>query len=232
MSCSKFSHYSLVDKVKDEGDLVTFLNPYSYLIARDNWDKFSRFDRIAIDGIFLVIFLRLFLRIKVSRQSFDSTSVAGDVFSRAEISGASIYLVGTTEENINSAVKIIKNTFPRVNVVGWRDGYFECDESRQIFLCELAGVNPGVVVCGMGALRQEEFLLDLQEAGWKGKGYTCGGYFHQLAEGGYQYYPEWIDRLQLRWLYRMYKEPEVRRRYIVDYPKFVIKFIGDFLWAR
>jgi UDP-N-acetyl-D-mannosaminuronic acid transferase (WecB/TagA/CpsF family) len=58
----------------------------------------------------------------------------------------------------------------------------------------------------MGAPRQEAFLVALADSGWKGVGFTCGGYFDHLGEG-FHYYPRLIDKFNLRWFYRIAREP-------------------------
>ncbi|MNN73388.1 UDP-Gal:alpha-D-GlcNAc-diphosphoundecaprenol beta-1,4-galactosyltransferase [compost metagenome] len=83
----------------------------------------------------------------------------------------------------------------------------------------------------MGTPRQEDFLIELQESGWLGVGFTCGGYFDQLnsADGGL-YYPGFIDRYNMRWAYRIYKEPKrLWKRYFVDYPVGMLAFVTYFL---
>ena len=42
------------------------------------------------------------------------------------------------------------------------------------------------------------------------------------------YYPKWIDKYNLRFLYRMYKEPHTRMRYL----KAGIIFPLRFVWER
>ncbi|NJO34267.1 MAG: hypothetical protein HC869_15170 [Rhodospirillales bacterium] len=68
---------------------------------------------------------------------------------------------------------------------------------------------------------QESFLLRLRQQGFNGVGFTCGGFLDQYSIGK-QYYPTWIDRLELRWLYRLIMEPgRLWRRYFVEYQPFV-----------
>ena len=80
----------------------------------------------------------------------------------------------------------------------------------------------------MGTPLQEQFLIDLQKSGWVGKGYTCGGFLHQTANG-IQYYPKWINRLGLRAFYRMYDEPQLIKRYFIDYPQAICIIVFDII---
>src|SRR5699024_11035171 len=102
-----------------------------------------------------------------------------------------------------------KREFPELKVCGTRHGFFTNVQERNDVIAELAEKNPSIMVVGMGTPAQEKFLVDLKAAGWMGKGYTCGGFLHQTARGGTQYYPEWMNRMNLRWLYRMIDEPKL-----------------------
>ena len=58
------------------------------------------------------------------------------------------------------------------------------------------------------------------------EGMTCGGFLHQTANN-IKYYPNWIDRFNLRGFYRMYDEPYLIKRYFVWYPWALIKYTID-----
>ena len=95
----------------------------------------------------------------------------------------------------------------------------------------ILALKPSIVVVGMGTPRQEQFLVDLKEAGYNGTGYTCGGFFHQTA-GKMDYYPNWADKFHLRWLYRIIDEPKLFKRYTVDYSWFLVVFLYDVIKYR
>lgn len=209
------------------GGLVTFLNPYSYIVLRDNRRVFESIDGVFCDGFLLVFLMRFFTGSRGVRVSFDMTSLAPIVFRNSCEYRESIFFVGSEPGIANDAVKKIKSEYPEILVCGVRHGYFSSSFEREDFIKEIVSKNPDIVVVGMGAPLQEKFLIDLRKSGWKGTGYTCGGFFHQTARGGTQYYPEWMNRFNLRWLYRMIDEPKLVRRYFLDYPKFMVVFLYD-----
>ena len=85
----------------------------------------------------------------------------------------------------------------------------------------------------MGAPAQEKFLGDLWRSGWRGAGYTCGGFLEQIVGTAGEYFPPWTNRFHLRWLFRLYKEPRrMWKRYLLQYPKFLALFIADWLRLR
>ena len=80
----------------------------------------------------------------------------------------------------------------------------------------------------MGAPRQEQFLINLKNAGWTGIGFTCGGFFDQIVDR-VDYYPGWVDKMNLRFLYRLLKEPRrLWRRYLIDYQVFMKRFLKEY----
>lgn len=207
--------------------LYTFLNPYSYLMARTDLHLFSRFDRIFFDGVAILKLFSLFGIARSRRVSFDMTSVAPTILSRCAEQGKSVYFVGSTAQEIEKAVEVFKAAFPGLQVAGFRHGYFRDEQELQAAqgaICELA---PDVVVAGLGTPLQERFLVGLRAKGWLGTGFTCGGFFHQTARKGTQYYPSWINKLHLRWVFRIYDEPKLFKRYFLQYPYFVLVFMYD-----
>ncbi|MBD3894572.1 WecB/TagA/CpsF family glycosyltransferase [Halomonas sp. ML-15] len=219
---------------RTEHAVVTFLNPYSYRIARQHPALFRRFDVIHYDGIVLAKLMRL-AGVSVARTSFDMTSLADEVLSGAARDGRRVFFVGSEPGVPEQAAETLKAHFAGLQVAGVRHGFFTDDEERSAFIDELVALAPEIVVVGMGAPLQERLLVDLAEAGWRGEGYTCGGFLHQTAKGGAQYYPAWMDRLNLRWLYRIYDEPKLIKRYTIDYSIFLGLFARDLLayyWAK
>ena len=79
----------------------------------------------------------------------------------------------------------------------------------------------------MGALMQEKFLLKVKDAGYQGIGFTCGGFIHQTSKNEIDYYPAWVDKTNLCFLYRMWKEPHTRKRYLMAGFLFPARFIAE-----
>jgi N-acetylglucosaminyldiphosphoundecaprenol N-acetyl-beta-D-mannosaminyltransferase len=178
-----------------------------------------------IDGGLLVIFFNLFFCKNELRVSFDMTSLAPTIFKQAESLEKSIYLVGSKSEEIDASLKAIKENFPRLKVLKHRNGYFSEEEWKNETSL-VAKLNPDIVIAGIGTPIQEHFLIELRSKGWTGTGYTCGGFFHQTANG-LEYYPKYIDKFNLRWLYRIYDEPKLIKRYTLNYTAFIFVFIYD-----
>ncbi len=205
--------------------LVTFANPGVAPLARRSASfrrSLREFDVVLPDGIGLCVAVRWLHGLAARRVSFDTTSLAPALFARARLRGLRIVLVGGAPRVAEQARAQIAAHFPGIQIVAAYDGYGDM-AAKAVAVGEL---RPDVVVCGMGSVRQEAFLLELKHQGWHGWGFTCGGYLDQLI-GGIAYYPRWIDAANLRWAYRLIREPgRLWRRYLVDYPHFVMLLVA------
>lgn len=219
---------SLLDNLfQKEGKIYTFLNPVSYLTALDNKELFGRFDGIFADGSILVAAIHLVYRKRVTRRSFDMTSLAPKLLAYAETNGKSVYIVASRQEQVEKAVGIFTERYPKLNIVGYRNGYFASEKEQDEEARHIVGVNPDFLIVGMGVLMQERFLLKVKDSGYKGIGFTCGGFIHQTAKDEIDYYPAWADKLNLRFVYRMLKEKHTRKRYMQAAFSFPVRFIFE-----
>ncbi len=210
-----------------QGSIFTFLNPVSYLDALKNKDLFSKFDGIFADGSVLVAAIRMLYGKKVERRSFDMTSVAPQLFDYAVQNNKSVYIVASKQEQVEKAVAIFKEKWTGLNIIGFRNGYFSSQEEQAQEAMHIAEVNPDFLIVGMGAVMQEKFLILAKEKGFKGVGFTCGGFIHQVAQGDMDYYPAWVDKWNLRFVYRFFKERHTRRRYLKAAFVFPARFIFE-----
>ncbi|MBF0231952.1 MAG: WecB/TagA/CpsF family glycosyltransferase [Desulfamplus sp.] len=212
----------------NSGKIIIFINPFSYLILRKKIPIVKNVDKICIDGFLIIFFLNMLsFTNKFKRCSFDMTSIAPSVFRNAYTENKTIYIIGTTQDNLKNCICNIKET-QNINLIGFRDGYFDTEDEKNEALTKIKSINPDIVICGMGSPLQEEFLVKLKTIGWFGESYTCGGFLHQTAKR-INYYPEWVDKLNMRWAYRIYDEPKLFFRYFKYYPYALLLFFMDYI---
>ncbi|MGV6830252.1 MAG: WecB/TagA/CpsF family glycosyltransferase [bacterium] len=211
----------------ENNKLTTFINPFSYLFFRKQLPLFSRFDIIFLDGILMVLLMRLISK-NVKRLSFDMTSIAPKVFINAIENKRTIFFLGSKQDEIEAFVSQIKNIYQNLNIVGFSSGYFADEDDKQKKLNNIIELNPDLIIVGMGTPLQEEILLEIRDKGWGGTGFTCGGFFHQTGKK-INYYPKIFNTLNLRWVYRIYDEPKLFKRYFIQYPKSIVFFTFDLI---
>ena len=218
---------SVKSVLEERGKVYTFLNPVSYIEAMRHKDIFMQFDGIFADGSILAKSIRLLYGKIITRRSFDMTSIGADLFDYSIKKGKSVYIVSSEQKSVEKAVNLIKDRYSGIQIVGYRNGYFKDDGERDEEISKIISLNPDYLIVGMGVIKQEEFLLRAKEAGYQGIGFTCGGFISQIAQNNIDYYPAWVDRMNVRFLYRIYKEPHTRKRYLKAGILFPIVFVKE-----
>ena len=219
--------YSVNQIFESKGKVYTFLNPVSYLTALDNKELFGQMDGIFADGGLLVKAIKMLYAKVVTRRSFDMTSMAPELFAYAVEHDKTIYIVASKQEQVEKAVEIFQERYPEVKFAGYRNGYFSSEEEMDKEAKHITELKPDFLIVGMGSLMQEKFLLKVKNDGYQGVGFTCGGFIHQTSKNEIDYYPAWVDKTNLRFVYRMWKEPHTRKRYVMAGLLFPARFIAE-----
>lgn len=214
-------NFSMLDNC--ERGIFTFVNPYSYYILESSISKEILDDTfIFADGISLVYIHNVLSDTKINRYSFDFTSLAPIIFEYCIDKNYSIAIVGGGEGEIKNAVEVIKARFPKLNITFFSHGYVNISSGK--IYSSLEASKPDVILSGMGTPLQEQFLLECKKRNLKFKfSFTCGGFISQISDKP-DYFNPFLDRLHLRWLQRFIRHSYVRRRMLVDYPKFFLKY--------
>ena len=203
-------------KAETQRKIISFLNPASIgILLKDPrlFDGVSFF----IDGMMLSMFLSILTGKRVQRTSFDFTSIAADVLDSTSNNENGFFFIGGTESENRSFVEKVSRLFKSINVNGRSHGYLDHVQEQDL-IAHIVRINPGVVVVGLGAGKQEQFSKQLIVQGYSGRVFTCGAFISQESTKDGEYYPPIINKLNLRFLFRMYKEPHTIKRYLVDYP--------------
>ena len=202
--------------------LVTCLNPYYMIMLKaEDYHIYDEFNYICSDGMGPLKLNKLFGHEKSVRLSFDMSSMAGPVFNSVIERGKGLYLIGAKPGEIERSVETIKKNFPDLNIVSFHHGYIKGEEES--ITDEIIKSDAQVCVIGMGAPMQDEIAVMLKKKGFIGSVYTCGGFIHQTQEGIVSF-PEWTNKLGLRWLYRLFTQKGMVKRLLQTYPKFVLTY--------
>lgn len=204
---------------------VIYLNPYTYNYFRKNMELIENIDGVRFDGFFMTAVLKFFKINVPERQSFDMTSLAPTIFSKAEREGLKIYLCGGTDGDLIKFKELIKERYPNLKIIGSKNGYFSDEEFNQL-KADVVNLNPDLIILGLGGIKQEIVASRLAPYS-KGYIFTCGAFISQTTKK-INYYPKFIDKLNLRWAYRFWNEPHTIKRVLVNYPSFVVNFYLDY----
>jgi len=122
----------------------------------------------------------------------------------------SFYLIGGKQEVIDATVKKLKQDFPGLNLVGYRNGYLKSDDERNALIDDVAQKKPDVVFVAMGSPKQELLMGDMQQR-HKAIYQGLGGSF-DVYTGHAQRAPKWWLDHNLEFAYRFFKNPKRIKR--------------------
>lgn len=140
------------------------------------------------------------------------------ILEKCEDSGEGIYLLGASEENLKACVANILRDYPRINISGYHNGFFDLDNPREI-LEEIKEKKPMAVFVAMGCPRQEKFIVRYMDELPCKIFMGVGGSFDVIAEKVNRA-PRWMIDIGMEWAYRAAKEPWRIKR-LGSIPKFI-----------
>lgn len=152
------------------------------------------------DGVGAVYALR--------RKGVKSVKIPGSVFwleiVREFYQEKTFYLVGSRKKVIEQSVQKLKEDFPGIDIVGYRDGYFD-EAGYSELIQEIDNKKPDVVFVAMGSPKQEYVMKEMKknhEALYMGLGGSLDVYTGHVKRAPQM----WIDN-HLEWAYRLIKQP-------------------------
>ena len=124
----------------------------------------------------------------------------------------SFYLVGGKPEVIEETIQKLRKDFPRINIVGYRDGYLKGNDD-EVLIEDIAAKKPNVVFVAMGSPKQELLMERMQRVHPNAIYQGLGGSF-DVYTGRVERAPEWWIRHNLEFAYRLIKQPSRIKRQI------------------
>lgn len=210
---------------------ITFINHASYLAFR-HCDT-SHYSHIGLDGALLTKMLSWCRETPagLARTSFDATSVGIDFFKYNPSGFGTVVTIGGNKEEAELfAAKVgalchadlkltsVSGFLQESGFASWEDYLYTLNRENK----------PDVVIIGLGFPLQERISKLLYDLDANISTITCGAFISQTASAdGVSYYPTFIDRLSLRWLWRFFRERHVRSRLLLVYPQAIFRSIID-----
>lgn len=134
-----------------------------------------------------------------------------DVIKEYETS-KTFYLAGGSEEVIQATVKKLKEEFPNLTIVNFRNGYLKTEEEREKLIQDVTERKPDVIFVAMGSPKQELLMEEMHRshpAVYQGLGGSFDVYTGKVKRA-----PQWWVKNNLEWAYRLVKQPSRIKRQI------------------
>jgi N-acetylglucosaminyldiphosphoundecaprenol N-acetyl-beta-D-mannosaminyltransferase len=146
------------------------------------------------------------------------------LFELAEQRGYRIYILGAQQEVLARAITQIKKQYPRIQIVGYRNGYFSDAESSNVATA-IAAAQPDILFVAMSSPRKEYWLEENAPALRIPLAMGVGGSMDVWA-GETARAPEWMQGVGLEWLFRLSQEPSrLWKRYLLSNTLFTAMLI-------
>ncbi len=191
---------SILEYIKDKQNILVAVNAEKILKNETRLHDIINNNIGYADGIGAVLALR--------QKGIPANKIAGaelwlDIIKKFE-KEKTFFLLGSSSEVIERTVKKLKQEFPSINILFYRDGFLK-DGEKEKLVHELQEKKPDVVFIAQGSPRQEylmDELIKVHPALYMG----LGGSFDVYC-GLKKRAPKLFIDYGLEWFYRLIKEP-------------------------
>jgi UDP-N-acetyl-D-mannosaminouronate:lipid I N-acetyl-D-mannosaminouronosyltransferase len=138
----------------------------------------------------------------------------------------SFYLVGGSVEVITKTILKLKNEFPGINILGYRNGYIKTNTERLQLIDDIILKKPDIVFLAMGSPKQEILMEEMQQnhtAVYQGLGGSFDVYVGIVKRAS-----GWWIKHNLEGAYRLIKQPYKLKRFIDALPFWWYLFMGRY----
>jgi N-acetylglucosaminyldiphosphoundecaprenol N-acetyl-beta-D-mannosaminyltransferase len=132
--------------------------------------------------------------------------------------GYRLYFLGAAPGVAERAAARMQARYPGCHIVGARDGYFREREEIGV-VREIATARPDILCVAMGIPKQEKWIARYRAVLGVPVLIGVGGTF-DVFSGKVKRAPDWVQRLNLEWLYRFAHNPRKIRK-VMTLPRFV-----------
>lgn len=175
-------------------------------------------DLSGADGVPIVWVSRLFGEAIPGR--VNGTDLMEKLVARAAEKGYRIFFFGAEEAVVSEVVRIYRESYPELQVAGYRNGYFTPQEERGIAE-DIGKSQADILFVAFGTPKKEHFIRDHKDILKVPVIHGVGGSFDVVA-GKTSRAPEWMQNFGLEWFYRFLQEPRrMWKRYLVTNTLFV-----------
>ncbi|MBQ7331186.1 MAG: WecB/TagA/CpsF family glycosyltransferase [Oscillospiraceae bacterium] len=132
------------------------------------------------------------------------------------------YFYGSTQQTLDSLFASLQKKYPGIQIAGMYSPPFRplTAEEDEMVVRQIMASNPDFIWVGLGAPKQEIWMAD-----HKGKvnGLMVGvGAGFDYFVGNIQRAPQWMQKCNLEWLYRLIQDPKrLFKRYLHTNPAFI-----------
>ena len=149
-------------------------------------------------------------------------SYMGEILQISAKHGWTHYFYGSTQDTLDKLRTAIESKYPGIQIAGMYSPPFRelSEDEDEDVINAINNTDPDFLWVGLGAPKQEKWMADHQGR-VKGLMVGVGAAFDYYA-GKIKRAPEWMQKSNLEWLYRLIQDPKrLFKRYFVTNIKFI-----------
>lgn len=149
-------------------------------------------------------------------------SYMGGIFKVSAEKGYRHYFYGSTEETLEKLHRALTEQYPGLQIAGMYSPPFRptTTEEDKAIVERINETKPNFVWIGLGAPKQEKWMA-AHQGRVEGLMVGVGAGFDYFA-GNIERAPEWMQRINLEWFYRLIQDPKrLFKRYMITNTKFI-----------
>jgi N-acetylglucosaminyldiphosphoundecaprenol N-acetyl-beta-D-mannosaminyltransferase len=156
------------------------------------------------------------------RENCCGTDFCPELLRRAADGGYRVFLLGGLEGVAQRAAETFKTTYPKLQIVGTQNGYFQSD---QAVIERINGSGADILLVAMGAPLQEKWIARNRDRLHPRLCLGVGALLDNWS-GRIRRAPALVRKLRIEWLWRIFMEPgRLWKRYLVDDATFLVYLV-------
>jgi N-acetylglucosaminyldiphosphoundecaprenol N-acetyl-beta-D-mannosaminyltransferase len=217
---------SLHNKVKRT---FFYLNTHSfYLLETDQEFKncFNQADFIIPDGYSIKWAVSLIHNKQIEKVSFNHLFFENirNLFAKENYR---IFLLGGKSEELEATVKNLLNLSPKLNIVGFHNGYFDQKINSDEIINKINSCKPDILLIGMGMPDSVIWTIK-NKTGIESKLIFTVGNLFDIISGNKSIAPKFLYNTPFEWLYKLFQEPlKLIPRYFTVHPYFLYRVLTE-----
>jgi len=137
--------------------------------------------------------------------------------------GYKYYFFGSKPGISEEAAKKMRETYPEIQIVGTRNGYFKPEDEKEI-IDDINASGANILLVALGAPKQEKWIEEHKHQMPNVRVAIGVGGSLDVMSGNVKRAPKAFQKLGLEWFYRLLKEPTRIKRMMV-LPEFLLKVV-------
>lgn len=174
-------------------------------------------DMVIADGAGVVLASKILGRILPEKVS--GIDLVKNIFSLPRQRKLRFFFFGSKPQVAEQARDNLLKTYPDIEVVGCRNGYFSKEDEKEI-IEHINSTNADILLVALGAPKQEKWIHENRDSLKVKVCIGVGGSLDVFA-GKVRLAPEFLRKMGLEWLYRLCREPWRFKR-MLDLPRYML----------